>query len=114
MSRWPVLLVGALLLVGCSAEPSVSGTCQTAAVEAEIESLLSESHLEVRQYRSLVCEGAWAYVLADVGEVGQEPFEDHFLMRRDGDLWILKSPESSCIDDELPPTVYEAACGAAA
>lgn len=114
MSRWPLLAVGCLLLAGCSSGPAISGTCEVASVEAEIEALISESHFEVSGYESLVCEGSWAYVVAKVGEPGQETTEDHFLMRRDGDIWVLKSPESACVEEDLPPTVYEAACSAGA
>lgn len=85
-----------------------------ASVEAEIEALIAESRLEVREYESLICEGPWTYVVGKIGEPGGDATQDHFLMRRDGDIWVLKSPESACVDDELPPSIYEAACSAGA
>lgn len=114
MLRWPVLLAGAFLLAGCTSAPTVVGECETASVEAEIEALVAESRLKVVEYTSVVCEGSWTYVLADVAAPGEEPIEDHFLMRRDGDIWVLKSPESSCVEDELPPSIREVACSAGA
>lgn len=112
MSRWPWLAVAALLLAGCGSEPTVSGACEVASVEAEIEALIAESHFEVQRYESLTCDGPWAYVVAEVGEPGSDPTTDHFLMRRDGDIWVLKSPESACVEETLPPSVYEVACSA--
>lgn len=112
MTPWPWLTVGALLLAGCSSGPAISGSCDVAPVEAEIEALIAESHFEVQAYESLVCEGPWAYVVAQVGEPGSDATQDHFLMRRDGDIWVLKSPESACVEETLPPSITEVACSA--
>lgn len=114
MKRVPWLIAGALLLAGCTSGPAVDGSCDVTSIEAEIEALIAESHFVVQSYESIVCAGQWAYVVGQVGESGSDASEDHFLMRRDGDIWVLKSPESACVEETLPPEISAAACSAGA
>ncbi len=106
--------IGALLLAGCSTGPTVVGTCDRPAIEDEIHHILMDSGYQTATLERLVCEGDWAYAIATLEGPAVETSQDGFLLRRDLDVWILKAPESACVDDDVPPTVRDEACSAPA
>lgn len=121
MRRAAALLCLAWVLAGCSSTPSVTGTCDADALQAEIASLVDDHHLSddvesfhIASVEAMTCSDDWAYVEATLEQDGQSTVTDHFLLRRDADIWVLKAPESACVDDPIPEPVRGAACSGSA
>ena len=100
----------ALALGGCASSPTITGACDTQALHHEVEHLVEESGFTVSSVDAFTCVDDWALVVATLDEPGQGAVSDRFLLRRDADIWVLKAPESACVDEVIPEPVHTAAC----